>query len=227
MRRDVKLCSHAHRFHAPRGAASSSRRSLSPPLRPRALLRGVGALNVLDQCSARSPRSVLEMVGASSRRTPRLQFPKHSRDRNAVGKRWGARGSIFRFFGPSCRLARGALEECVSGTLFLQLGWEEMQPVGALVSCGTHGKPPQHHAIPDGRQVGGPAPRRAPLPRRRVRRGCAEPAPPAGPSGAAGSRQPLGTPRSPPRPRGAANRAGERVTPLFLLEPPGPVAQRT
>ena len=118
MRRDVELRSHAYRFHAPRSAASSSRRSLSPPLRPRALLRGVGALNVLDQCSARSPRSVLEMVGASSRRTPRLQFPKHSRDRNAVGKRWGARGSIFRFFGPSCRLARGASQEERSGTLF-------------------------------------------------------------------------------------------------------------
>ena len=72
-----------------------------------------------------------------------------------------------------------------------------------------------------------PSPPRVPLPRRRMRRGCAEPAPPAGPSGAAGSRQPLGTLRSPPRPRGGANRAGERVTPLFLLEPPGPVAQRT
>ena len=83
---------------------------------------------MLDQCSARSPRSVLEMVGASSRRTPRLQFPKHSRDRNAVGKRWGARGSIFRFFGPSCRLARGAYEECVSGTLYF---WDEGgQPFG-------------------------------------------------------------------------------------------------
>ena len=56
-----------------------------------------------------------------------------------------------------------------------------------------------------------PSPPRAPLPRRRVRRGCAEPAPPAGPSGAAGSGQPLGTLRSPPRPRGGANRAGERV----------------
>ena len=72
-----------------------------------------------------------------------------------------------------------------------------------------------------------PSPPRAPLPRRRVRRGCADPAPPAGPSGAAGSGHPLGTLRSPPRPRGGANRAGERVTPLFLLEPPGPVAQRT
>ena len=56
-----------------------------------------------------------------------------------------------------------------------------------------------------------PSPPRAPLPRRRVRRGCADPAPPAGPSGAAGSGQPLGTLRSPPRPRGGANRAGERV----------------
>ena len=58
-----------------------------------------------------------------------------------------------------------------------------------------------------------PSPRRAPPPRRRVRRGCAEPAPPAGPSGAAGSGQPLGTLRSPPRPRGGANRAGERGPP--------------
>ena len=132
MRRDVELRSHAYRFHAPRSAESSSRRSLSPPFRPRALLRGVGALNVLDQCSARSPRSVLEMVGASSRRTPRLQFPKHSRDRNAVGKRWGARGSIFRFFGPSCRLARGASEECVSGTLFLQWATRKSSAVRAL-----------------------------------------------------------------------------------------------
>ena len=95
-------------------------------------------------------------------------------------------------------------------------------------------KPPQNgaqvgprQANSEGRQVGGPAPRRAPLPRRRVRRGCADPAPPAGPSGAAGSGQPLGTLRSPPRPRGGANRAGERAPPLFLLEPPGPVAQRT
>ena len=56
-----------------------------------------------------------------------------------------------------------------------------------------------------------PSPPRAPLPRRRVRRGCADPAPPAGPSGAAGSGQPLGTLRSPPRPRGGANRAGERA----------------
>merc|ERR1712070_1333095 len=86
---------------------------------------------------------------------------------------------------------------------------------------------PHQLAISPSRQVGGPAPRRAPLPRRRVRRGCADPAPPAGPSGAAGSGQPLGTLRSPPRPRGGANRAGERVPPLFLLEPPGPVAQRT
>ena len=54
----------------------------------KALHRGVGALNVLDQCSARSPRSVLEMVGASSRRTPRLPLTKGTRDRNAVEKRW-------------------------------------------------------------------------------------------------------------------------------------------
>ena len=66
-------------------------------------------------------------------------------------------------------------------------------------------------SAPASRHVGDPAPRRAPLPRRRVRRGCADPAPPAGPSGAAGSGQPLGTLRSPPRPRGGANRAGERV----------------
>ena len=73
---------------------------------------------------------------------------------------------------------------------------------------------PHQLAISTSRQVGGPAPRRAPLPRRRVRRGCADPAPPAGPSGAAGSGQPLGTLRSPPRPRGGANRAGERAPPL-------------
>ena len=68
-----------------------------------------------------------------------------------------------------------------------------------------------------------PSPPRAPLPRRRVRRGCADPAPPAGPSGAAGSGQPLGTLRSPPRPRDGANRAGERVPPLLVLEPGGGV----
>ena len=62
-----------------------------------------------------------------------------------------------------------------------------------------------------------PSPPRAPLPRRRVRRGCADPAPHAGPSGAAGSGQPLGTLRSPPRPRGGANRAGERAPPLKKL----------
>ena len=53
---------------------------------------------------------------------------------------------------------------------------------------------------------------------------------PAAPSplgGPASSARCPPTLRSPPRPRGAANRAGERVTPLFLLEPPGPVAQRT
>ena len=119
---------------------------------------------MLDQCSARSPRSVLEMVGASSRRTPRLQFPKHSRDRNAVGKRWGARGSIFRFFGPSCRLARGASEECVSGTLFhpgpsrlfFRIGAPKPPPSGAQVG--------PRQANSEGRQVGGPAPRALPSP---------------------------------------------------------------
>ena len=182
---------------------------------------------MLDQCSARSPRSVLEMVGASSRRTPRLQFPKHSRDRNAVRKRWGARGSIFRFLGPSCRLARGASEECVSGTLF------HPGPSRLFFRIGAP-KPPQNgaqvgprQANGDGRQVGGPAPRRVPTPRRRVRRGCAEPAPPAGPSGAAGSGQPLGTLRSPPHPRGGANRAGERAPPLLYGEPRRGWFQRT
>ena len=114
MRRDVELRSHAYRFHAPRGAERSSRRSLSPPLRPRALLRGVGALNVLDQCSARSPRSVLEMVGASSRRTPRLPLTKGTRDRNAVEKRWWPARRIFPIFGAVLSLARGALAiECI------------------------------------------------------------------------------------------------------------------
>ena len=37
----------------------------------------------------------------------------------------------------------------------------------------------------------------------------------------------LATPRAPPRPRGGENRAGERVPPLFVLEPTGPVGQRT
>ena len=68
--------------------------------------------------------------------------------------------------------------------------------------------PPRHSRRQASRR---PSPPRAPLPRRRVRRGCADPAPPAGPSGAAGSGQPLGTLRSPPRPRGGANRAGERA----------------
>ena len=59
---------------------------------------------------------------------------------------------------------------------------------------------------------------------------AAPPPAPAAPSplgGPASSARCPPTLRSPPRPRGAANRAGERVTPLFLLEPPGPVAQRT
>ena len=59
---------------------------------------------------------------------------------------------------------------------------------------------------------------------------AAPPPAPAAPSplgGPASSARCPATLRSPPRPRGAANRAGERVTPLFLLEPPGPVAQRT
>ena len=37
----------------------------------------------------------------------------------------------------------------------------------------------------------------------------------------------LATPRAPPRPRGGENRAGERVPPLFVLEPTGPAGQRT
>ena len=119
---------------------------------------------MLGPCSARSPRSVLEMVGASSRRTPRLQFPKHSRDRNAVGKRWGARGSIFRFFGPSCRLARGASQEERSGTLF------HPKPRGTTIWNRAPGPPPggaQTRPSPmvnHRRQVGGPAPRGLPSP---------------------------------------------------------------
>ena len=77
----------------------SARLPYPPPLRPRALHRGVGALNVLDQCSARSPRSVLEMVGASSRRTRRLPLTKGTRDRNAVEKRWWPARRIFPIFG--------------------------------------------------------------------------------------------------------------------------------
>ena len=119
---------------------------------------------MLDQCSARSPRSVLEMVGASSRRTPRLQFPKHSRDRNAVGKRWGARGSIFRFLGPSCRLARGASqEECIWYPFFFA-------PPGTTIwnrareppPGGAHNRPSP--MVNHRRQVGGPAPRAFPSP---------------------------------------------------------------
>ena len=120
MRRDVELRSHAYRFHAPRGAESSSRRSLSPPFRPRALLRGVGALNVLDQCSARSPRSVLEMVGASSRRTRRLPLTKGTRDRNAVEKRWWPARRIFPIFGAVLSLARGALRRVYLRALYFR-----------------------------------------------------------------------------------------------------------
>ena len=98
-----------------------------------------------------------------------------------------------------------------SGTLFPHRPRRTKLLVGALIQRLRHCKPPPSAFFERRRQVGGPAPRRAPLPRRRVRRGCADPAPPAGPSGAAGSGQPLGTLRSPPRPRGGANRAGERV----------------
>ena len=63
---------------------------------------------MLDQCSARSPRSVLEMVGASSRRTPRLPLTKGTRDRNAVEKRWWPTRRIFPIFGAVLSLARGA-----------------------------------------------------------------------------------------------------------------------
>ena len=96
-----------------------------------------------------------------------------------------------------------------------------LHTVAAIFRIGAPRPPPggaqvgPRQANSEGRHVGGPAPRRAPLPRRRVRRGCADPAPPAGPSGAAGSGQPLGTLRSPPRPRGGANRAGERAPPLL------------
>ena len=48
------------------------------------------------------------------------------------------------------------------------------------------------------------------------------------PSGGPASRPRwLATPRPPPRPRGGENRAGERVPPLFVLEPTGPAGQRT
>ena len=83
----------------PRRPRRPVRRPYPPLFRPQALHRGVGALNVLDQCSARSPRSVLEMVGASSRRTPRLPLTKGTRDRNAVEKRWWPARRIFPIFG--------------------------------------------------------------------------------------------------------------------------------
>ena len=84
--------------------------------------------------------------------------------------------------------------------------------------------PPRHSRRQASRR---PSPPRAPLPRRRVRRGCAEPAPPAGPGGAPGAGQPLRTLRSPPRPRGGANRAGERAPPLLSGEPRRGWFQRT
>ena len=192
-----------------------------------ALHRGVGALNALDQCSARSPRSVLEMVGASSRRTPRLPLTKGTRDRNAVEKRWWPARRIFPIFGAVLSLARGALAiECIWYPFF-------SKALGDEPTAGRpHLTPPAlGNAAPAGTQPQQasrrPSPPRAPLPRRRVRRGCADPAPPAGPSGAAGSGQPLGTLRSPPRPRGGANRAGERAPPLLYGEPRGGWFQRT
>ena len=182
---------------------------------------------MLDQCSARSPRSVLEMVGASSRRTRRLPLTKGTRDRNAVEKRWWPARRIFPIFGAVLSLARG--EHC-GGAIWYPFFSKALgdEPTAGRNQTATKWSASPAAAGNQHQQASRrPSPPRAPLPRRRVRRGCAEPAPPAGPSGAAGSRQPLGTLRSPPRPRGAANRAGERVTPLFLLEPPGPVAQRT
>ena len=172
---------------------------------------------MLDQCSARSPRSVLEMVGASSRRTPRLPLTKGTRDRNAVEKRWWPTRRIFPIFGAimsSC--SRSIAEECI---------WYPFFPVASRGNpADTRGRTTSLRSVVPapvrssrGQASRRPSPPRAPLPRRRVRRGCADPAPPAGPSGAAGSGQPLGTLRSPPRPRGGANRAGERAPPLKKL----------
>ena len=48
--------------------------------------------------------------------------------------------------------------------LFLQVGWEERIPIGALISCGPQGKSPPYHAHPYGRQAGGPVPRALPPP---------------------------------------------------------------
>ena len=41
----------------------------------------------------------------------RLQLSKHARDLNAVEKRFGARGRIFRFMGPSVSTSRGSMAE--------------------------------------------------------------------------------------------------------------------
>ena len=109
MRGDVEVRSHPHRSPCPRGAHGSSRRSLSPRLRPRALLRGAGALRVLRPCSARSPISVLGGSVLHLEELARLQLSKHARDLNAVEKRFGARGRIFRFLGPSVSTSRGGI----------------------------------------------------------------------------------------------------------------------
>ena len=119
---------------------------------------------MLDQCSARSPRSVLEMVGASSRRTPRLPLTKGTRDRNAVEKRWWPTRRIFPIFGAVLSLARGASRQSASVTLFPHRPRRTKLLVGAI-------EPPQNGAqtrpssvFERRRQVGGPAPRALPSP---------------------------------------------------------------
>ena len=125
---------------------------------------GPSAPELLLTHLAASPRPVLEMVGASfhersafsQRSTCAIGTPSRS-----VG---GQREGFFRFLGPSCRLARGALRRSVSGTLFPHRPRRTKLLVGAI-------EPPQNgaqnrpsSAFERRRQVGGPAPRALPSP---------------------------------------------------------------
>ena len=60
-----------------------------------------------------------------------------SRSIRAIGTPWGSGGGLEEafsdFLGHHADLLEEHCEECVSGTLFLQVGWARMQPVGALI----------------------------------------------------------------------------------------------
>ena len=200
---------------APSASARTVTRSPHSPSR-----RGISAPRRC--CSHRSETS-------SHERGLRRSKPAHHR--NAVAKsRAGPAKAVGRYWVAGFPPARGIASRALY--LLAKTGQRRIG-AGGLKTPMAHASAVDDSTSPgpscdltESRNSGPPVPSRHSPHARSAAPGPA-PATPTPSGGPASWPRWLATPRAPPRPRGGENRAGERVPPLFVLEPTGPAGQRT